>query len=214
MKQNRHTDQSHSFPPWHPTPITLVRTYLAPHLFCQLLHYSFPLLLHHFSSLTTPTYISANVFLFCPLSDLAWFYILLPPSYAADWKEKKRKEKSQTSNLYLAKHLHGSMTPWNSPSLSTALKKRARKGQIRKGMKTTGLQWKKLIEHWSVSFQTQEVKSLIISEFRFSYSQDFFTSSQSGMLCLKKTAKWIILPTLLVSSQRQLRFYKVLWQWD
>lgn len=57
-------------------------------------------------------------------------------------------------------------------------------------MKKTGLQWKKVIEHWSGSFQTQEVKSLIISELRFSYRQDFFTSSPSGMLCLKKKKHW------------------------
>lgn len=31
--------------------------------------------------------------LFCPLSDLAWFYILLPPSYPADQTKKGKKKK-------------------------------------------------------------------------------------------------------------------------
>ena len=143
--------QSHSFPPWHPTPITLTLSlsYLPPHLFCQLLHYSFPSLLGHFSCSSVPltSALCTNPLMTLSLSlslHLIWaaFFFISPPS-AWKWiggRKKKKKEKKRKSlrrpNLYRAKHLHGCMTPWNSPSCSTALQKGWEgRGRARRGVK-------------------------------------------------------------------------------
>lgn len=151
--------QSHSFPPWHPTPITLTLSlsYLPPHLFCQLLHYSFPSLLGHFSCSSVPLTsalctnplmtlsLSLSVSHLPSLSDLGcFFYFFISPPSAWNWiggRKKKRKEMKRKClrrpNLYRAKHLHGSMTPWNSPSCSTALQKgwEQGRGKERRGVK-------------------------------------------------------------------------------
>lgn len=55
MKQHRpKKPRSHSFPHRSPTPITLTLPDQPPRLFCQLLHYSFPSLLDHFSCSSVP----------------------------------------------------------------------------------------------------------------------------------------------------------------
>lgn len=73
------------------------------------------------------------------LSDLARFRLefSFSPSSHPEIRERGREEKKKRenerkclrhANLYLAKHLHGSMTPWNGPSCSTALQKGAGEG--------------------------------------------------------------------------------------
>lgn len=190
--------QSHSFPPWHPTPITLTLSlsYLPPYLFCQLLHYSFPSLLGYFSCSSVPLTsalctnplmtlsLSLSVSHLPSLSDLGcffFFFLFLLPQPEIGSEGEKKKEKKWRENASDAPTCIGlsiSMVAWppetahHAPLHSKRAESRegAKKGEAWRGERAKEPWWKKLVEHWSGSLQTQEVKSLIISVFTFQIS--------------------------------------------
>lgn len=129
IKQNR--PENHNRIPSHPDtphPSPSLTPIYRPLLLCQLLFCSFLSLLGQLFLLACASHIGPKPITeplshsICPLSDLARFrfkFSFSPNSHPEirerEREKKKRRENERKclrhANLYLAKHLHGSMTP-------------------------------------------------------------------------------------------------------
>lgn len=180
-----------------PTTITLTLPNLPAHLFCQLLCYASPSLLDHFpcsspylivmhTAITEALLLSPSLSFALSVSSELLFFASL--SLEVDWRkrecESEREKRNQRKclrrpDLYLAKHLHGSMTPRNSPSCSTALEKDRvqRRGRTRKSVKG-GERDEGNYEGTGVEASKHHmVKSLSVLNVCFISAQDFLTST-------------------------------------